>query len=113
MSLKLNSPDDQETWNNAVVFGDLDNQVSRSVLGQSVDVLVGFTAKRPRNTWVQWSPTVAQLIEVKLSKHEIKGKKDGHCLVFARGRQLIDNTTNHDGGTISRYAGGPCKTSRR
>lgn len=105
MSFKLKSPEVQETWNNAVVYGDLDSQESQSVLGQSVDVLVGFTAKQPRNTWVQWSPTVAQLIEVKLSKHEIKRKKDGHCLVFACGRQLIDNTTNHDGGTISPLRG--------
>lgn len=105
MCLKLKSSDDQETWNNAVVYGDLESPETLSVLNQTVDALAGFTAKQPRKTWVQWSPTVAQLIAVKLSKHEIKPKKDGHCLVFARGRKLTDNPTNGEDGMISQLRG--------
>ncbi|MEM6408348.1 MAG: hypothetical protein AAF700_08015 [Pseudomonadota bacterium] len=73
-------------WNDADVFGDLTTPETQALLDQRFDALVGFSSKQKRGTWRLWSTSLRQMIEIKLSRHEERRKKDGDAMVFARSR---------------------------
>lgn len=73
-------------WNDAKVFGDLNTPETQSLLDMNFDALVGFSSKQQRGTWRLWSTSLRQMIDIKLSHHGVKRKKDGDAMVFARAR---------------------------
>lgn len=73
--------------NDANLFGDFSSLEVQELLSRRFDILVGLKSKQRRGSWRQWSPTLEELIDSKLSHHPISPDKDGHAMVFASATQ--------------------------
>jgi hypothetical protein len=73
-------------FNDADLIGEFDTPAINQLLERPFEVMVGQSAKQRRGTWLQWDPTLFELLDRKLSHHEVSKNKDGHALVFAKAR---------------------------
>lgn len=80
-------------FNDADLIGDFDKPEIHQLLDQRFEVMVGQSAKQRRGTWLQWRPTLFELLDRKLSRHEVSKNKDGHALVFAKARPTGETLT--------------------
>lgn len=87
-------------WNDADIIGDLNSPETQSILDQPIEALVGFSSKQKRGTWRLWSTSLRNIINIKLSRHEVKRKKDGDAMVFARPR-VGDETRQYQNGELT------------
>jgi len=82
--------------NDAELIGDFTTKQVNELLDRPFDVMVGQSSKQKRGTWLQWSPTLSDLIDRKLSHHEVSKNKDGHALVFAKARTTGETLAPRD-----------------
>ncbi len=70
-------------WNDAEVIGDLNEPAMQALLDRNACALVGKTSKQKRGTWRIWSTSLREMLELKLTRHEARSRKDGDSMVFA------------------------------
>lgn len=85
-------------FNDANLYGDFDSLQIQELLLRRFDVLVGLSSKQRRGSWRQWSPTLEELISLKLSHHPESSNKDGHAMVFASATQTGNHVTLKETG---------------
>lgn len=100
MSFNTLSNEPTAKWNDAEITGDLNTPEIQSLLERRFDALVGFSSKQKRGTWRLWSTSLRQMIDIKLSRHEVKRKKDGDAMVFARAR-MSDEVFEYPNGELT------------
>ena len=85
-------------WNDADLIGDFFAPEVQALLDRSFMVLVGKSSTQKRGTWRIWKDPLRNMIDVKLSRHEIRRFKDGDSIVFANARPTGEFSPFEEGG---------------
>lgn len=85
-------------WPDVEVMGNFLSEEAQAVLRGTIPVMQALHRETPAREWQLAEFTGIELLHFLLAKHPVQPQKDGHALVYARGKKC--GTIHRDGKTI-------------